>query len=212
MGALYILLQTVCLPGSATTLNLLAGCLYHDVMPHGEYYVALPFVLFCTAASATMCYALSYGTLCRFILHEVHLHPPKGWLASMARKVSSLKQTIEDHQDAGFWLILSMRLSPLVPSWALNLACPLAPVRVWHFTGATLIGSIPASTMHVAAGAALSRLGDAENPLLNFGNLGVLLVLATLAAVVPAALARISALKPPARAARVQGERRLVRA
>jgi len=84
----------------------------------------------------------------------------------------------------------SLRMSPLVPGWFLSIATPLTPVPLWQFVLATLVGVVPVSLVAVKTGATLSRLGAGEEHLLANGqHVGMLLVLAALAAI-PAVVQR----------------------
>ena len=49
-------------------------------------------------------------------------------------------------------------MSPLVPSWLLNISAPLMPFSVWQFGFVTLIGSIPTNALGVQTGALLSKM------------------------------------------------------
>lgn len=52
MCVVYIFLQTFCVPGSGTTLNLLAGCIFAEYVDLGEYLVALPFAVVCSTVGS----------------------------------------------------------------------------------------------------------------------------------------------------------------
>jgi hypothetical protein len=58
MCVIYIILQTFCIPGSGTTLNLLAGCIYAEYMPLGEYLIALPYCVFCSTVKKVKAHAI----------------------------------------------------------------------------------------------------------------------------------------------------------
>jgi hypothetical protein len=56
MTTIYVLLQTFMVPGSGTTMNVLAGCVLKDVTEYGEYTIALPYALLSATVGALMCY------------------------------------------------------------------------------------------------------------------------------------------------------------
>jgi uncharacterized membrane protein YdjX (TVP38/TMEM64 family) len=58
----------------------------------------------------------------------------------------------------GFSYVLALRLIPVVPFWLTNLAAAVAGVRLSHFAAATLIGTIPATTVFASLGAGLGRV------------------------------------------------------
>ena len=65
----------------------------------------------------------------------------------------------------GFSYVLALRLIPVVPFWLTNLAAALAGVRLSHFAAATLIGTIPATTVFASVGAAVgSVLAAGQTP------------------------------------------------
>jgi uncharacterized membrane protein YdjX (TVP38/TMEM64 family) len=65
----------------------------------------------------------------------------------------------------GFSYVLALRLIPVVPFWLTNLAAAVAGVRLSHFAAATLIGTIPASTVFASIGAGVgSVLAAGQTP------------------------------------------------
>ena len=58
-------------------------------------------------------------------------------------------------QRDGFSYLLALRLLPVVPFWAGNLAPALLGMRLAPFAGATVLGIIPATTVLAAIGASL---------------------------------------------------------
>jgi len=181
MSMIYILMQTFCIPGSGTTMNVLAGCLFKDVVPHGEYVVALPYALGCATAGAVLCYLLSLALLRDFVTRN------------FPSRVASLRQMMMG-SDNLFFLVLSMRVSPMIPAWFLNISLPLVPIPLWQFAAATLIGAFPASLLAVETGAALSRLEAGEDLLKPSPKQVFLLFLLALVAAVPALSRRFAKL------------------
>lgn len=60
-------LQGFCVPGSGTTLNVLAGCIFSDIVKGGEYWIAMPFAMVGATLGSTLCYLISYSTCTDFI-------------------------------------------------------------------------------------------------------------------------------------------------
>mmetsp|Transcript_27198 Transcript_27198/g.71660 ORF Transcript_27198/g.71660 Transcript_27198/m.71660 type:complete len:308 (+) Transcript_27198:242-1165(+) len=152
MSLLYIMLQTFCIPGSGTTLNVLAGCVFHDLIPHGEFFIALPYAVMCTTIGAVGCYMISFSTAREFVRRR------------FPGRVSWLQQKISE-QNSSFFFLLSLRVSPLVPAWLLNIAAPLMPFSIWQFVFVTFIGSIPTNALGVQTGALLSKMQSGDNVL-----------------------------------------------
>mmetsp|Transcript_59610 Transcript_59610/g.140393 ORF Transcript_59610/g.140393 Transcript_59610/m.140393 type:complete len:316 (+) Transcript_59610:183-1130(+) len=176
----YIILQGFCVPGSGTTLNVLAGCIFSDIVKGGEYWIAMPFAMVGATLGSTLCYLISYSTCTDFI--QRRFPSQIEWLQKMIL-----------NQDSVFFCLLSLRLSPLVPGWFISIASPLTPVPLWQFSLATLVGVFPVSLVAVKTGATLSRLESGEESLMANGkHVGMLLILAAFAAL-PALYQRLKA-------------------
>jgi len=67
MAVVYIILQTFCVPASGTSMNLLAGCIFSETVPSGEYWIALPMAIMCVSLGAVMAYLISYLSLREFV-------------------------------------------------------------------------------------------------------------------------------------------------
>jgi uncharacterized membrane protein YdjX (TVP38/TMEM64 family) len=83
--------------------------------------------------------------------------------------------------DAGFrehgaYYVLLLRLTPVIPFWALNLALGLTPVRVRDYVWATVLGMIPATVVVCHAGAGLAEI-QSFREVLSLRVLGVLCLL-----------------------------------
>jgi hypothetical protein len=73
MAAVFIILQTLCVPASGTTMNVLAGCIFSETLPSGEYLIALPMGVLCVSIGAVMCYLISYLSF-RELVTVIHVH------------------------------------------------------------------------------------------------------------------------------------------
>jgi len=95
------------------------------------------------------------------------------------------------HEQPFFWL-LALRLIPLAPFWAVNIAPALLGMRTSSYVAATLIGITPGTTVYVAVGRGfdavlvagkapdLSTLGDIRiiAPLVGLGVLALIPIVA----------------------------------
>lgn len=63
MAVIFVMLQTFCVPASGTTMNVLAGCIFSETLPSGEYIIALPMAVLCVSMGAVLCYLISYLSL-----------------------------------------------------------------------------------------------------------------------------------------------------
>jgi len=89
------------------------------------------------------------------------------------RWLTAIDRGFEDH---GAYYVLLLRLTPVIPFWAVNLGLGLTRVRLRDYCWATLMGMLPATIVVVNAGAsvaAISSLGD----LLSWRVLGALALL-----------------------------------
>jgi len=172
---IYIISQTFCIPSSGTVLNLLVGYIYSEVTQNGEYVVALPVAIFCASSGAVMTYLLSYFT-CRGLV-----------MRTFPKRVQWLRQRVAELQPlAAISFFTSMRVSPVIPAYLLNLAAPLTPLPLWQFWLATVFGCTPHSLVTVTAGATISRMKPGENIFkTSFMQIVWLLLLAVAVALIP---------------------------
>ena len=63
MAVVYIFLQTFCVPASGTSMNVLAGCIFSETTPSGEYLIAFPMCVLCVSVGAVLTYLISYISL-----------------------------------------------------------------------------------------------------------------------------------------------------
>lgn len=182
MAVVYIILQTFCVPASGTSMNILAGCIFSETVPAGEYLIALPMAIMCVSLGAVMCYLISYLSLREVVTRN------------FPNKVQWLKLKMADLRPMNMVLFfVSLRVSPVVPAYLLNLAAPVTPLPLFHFWLATILGCAPHALVSVTAGATLSRLQPGEDVVGN--NLGLivfLLVLSICVALIPSAIKRFA--------------------
>ena len=84
----------------------------------------------------------------------------------VARRAGSLIERMRPGLERdGFSYVLALRLIPVVPFWLTYLAAALAGVRLRDFAAATLIGTIPATTVFASVGAGIGEvLGTGRTP------------------------------------------------
>merc|ERR1719329_1595300 len=143
-------------------MNVLAGCIFSETLPSGEYLIALPMAILCVSFGAVMCYLISYISLRELITRQ------------FPAKVQWIKLKMADLKPLSMVLFfVSLRVSPVVPAYLLNLAAPVTPLPLAHFWLATILGCSPHAVVTVTAGATLSRMRPGEDVLSN--NAGQLL-------------------------------------
>lgn len=89
--------------------------------------------------------------------------------------------------DRGAYYVLLLRLTPVIPFWAVNLGLGLTRVRLWDYWWATQLGMLPATLVVVNAGASLAEITSLRGVL----SLRVLLSLCLLP-LVPFVLNRVT--------------------
>jgi uncharacterized membrane protein YdjX (TVP38/TMEM64 family) len=141
---LYILQSTLSLPGSI--IFTLAGGLLFGVVLGTLYDVTA-----CTIG-ATLGFLSS-----RYVFRD--------WL--LRRFGERLRGFQEGFKKDGFTYLLSLRLTPILPYFLINLLSGLTTIRVRSFVLATLLGSIPITFIYANAGqqiGSVNELGDIATP------------------------------------------------
>ncbi|NOG72401.1 TVP38/TMEM64 family protein [Roseicella sp. DB1501] len=135
---LYILVVGASLPG-ATVLTLAGGLLF------GPWLGAAAAVLGATLGACLVFLAAR--------------HALAG--ALLRRAGPRLARVAEGLRRDGFWVLLSLRLLPVLPFWLVNLAPALAGMPLAPYAGATLLGIIPATAVFAGIGAGLGQVLEA---------------------------------------------------
>ncbi|KAF1792276.1 SNARE associated Golgi protein [Phytophthora cactorum] len=138
----YIALQTFAIPGPIV-LSILSGAMY-------PFMQAQILVAFCATTGASLCFMLSYF-LGRGVFNKV-----------LAGMIGRFKEKIAHNQGNLFYYLLFLRITPLLPNWFVNIACPLVGVPFKYFFLATLIGLVPANFLHISTGATLNGAAGAS--------------------------------------------------
>lgn len=96
--------------------------------------------------------------------------------ARFAHRLPALRAAVL--QD-GPWLLLSLRLAPVIPFVPLNLMAGVVPIRAWTFFWVSTLGMLPSTVVYVLAGAQLATV-QSMGEVLSLPVLGALLLLALL--------------------------------
>lgn len=133
--SLYILLVAVSFPG-ASYLTIISGFLF------GVYFGTIYSVMSATIGAFFLFWAarLAINPLC-----EQHI---ESW-------VSKMRKGFHEHEVR---YLLFLRLLPIFPFWAVNVAAAILNVRMITFTIVTFIGVIPGAFIYALLGSGLGRL------------------------------------------------------
>jgi len=136
----YLFKQTFAVPGSVF-LNVLAGAIF------GSYS---GFILCCllTACGASLCFFLA------------RLVGEKAVAAWFPEQLGSFKLKLEENKAELPFFLLFLRLFPMSPNWALNMASGVLGVPIHLFFLSVLVGLMPYNYLCVTSGAILSEIND----------------------------------------------------
>lgn len=133
---------------AATALTFLTAWLFKRLFGPGDGFVAaVAFVSIASTAGATIAFLLS-----RFLLRDA-LRQRYG------PRIAKIDETFR--RDGKFYL-LSLRLTPVVPFWFVNLAMGMTSIRVRTFWWVSQVGMLPASMIFVFAGMQVPSLAELE--------------------------------------------------
>ena len=152
----YVVLTALSVPGAAI-LTLAAGAIFG--VTTGTVLVS-----FASSIGATLAFLAS-----RYLFHD----------AVQARFGARLKPVNDGVARDGAFYLFSLRLVPVFPFFAVNLAMGLTPIRTWTFYWVSQIGMLLGTLVYVNAGTQLARIGalsDIASPglLASFAALGLL--------------------------------------
>jgi len=136
----YLFKQTFAVPGSVF-LNVLAGAIFGST---------LGFLLcsFLTACGASLCYLLA---------RLVGEGPATAWFPD---RLSRFRGRLEENRAELPFFLLFLRLFPMSPNWALNMASGVLGVPIHLFFLSVLLGLMPYNYLCVTSGAILSDIRD----------------------------------------------------
>lgn len=145
--ALYVTVTASSLP-AATALTLLTAWLFRHLFgPVAGFFGAVLLVSFAGAAGATLAFLLS-----RHLLRD-----------AIRKRYADRAARFEDalRRDGAFYL-LTLRLTPFVPFWLVNLVMGLTPIRTRTFWWVGQLGMLPATFVFVFAGYQVPTLAQLE--------------------------------------------------
>lgn len=103
---------------------------------------------------------VTLGSVCVFLIARTAL---SGWMRRRADKMEPrIASFIEGLRNNAFYVIVVLRLVPVVPFWASNALPALFGVGIWVFTGATLVGLLPWTMSYAFFGSALGEIVIAQ--------------------------------------------------
>jgi len=158
--ALYVLVTGLSVPGAAV-LTLVGGAVF------GLLWGTLITSLAATAG-ATLAFLIA-----RFLLH--------GWVQTrFGKRLEAINEGVR--RDGALYLF-TLRLVPIFPFFAINLAMALTPIRTWTFFWVSQVGMLPGTIVYVNAGTQIGRvdtLGEIVSPAVlgSFVLLGIFPLLA----------------------------------
>jgi uncharacterized membrane protein YdjX (TVP38/TMEM64 family) len=143
--AIFIAAEVALLALSAPVgfwLTVLAGFLF-------GMWPAVLVVSFASTAGGLLAFLASRFLFANALRRAAATRPRLGrWLAAIDRGV---------HRHGAFYLIL-LRLTPVVPFWAINLALGLTPMRPRTFWWASQVGMLPMTLVMANVGAGLAEI------------------------------------------------------
>ena len=136
--ALYVVIIALALPAAAL-LTLIAGALFN-------FWLGVVLVSFASSIGATLTFVIA-----RYLFQNAVR-------TRFSRQLAVVDRGME--KDGAFYLF-AMRLVPVLPFFAINLAMSVTPIRVWTFYWVSQLGMLAATAVFVNAGA---QLGQLESP------------------------------------------------
>lgn len=134
----YLFKQTFAIPGSVF-LNLLAGAIF-------GLGLGFPMTCFLTACGATFCYSLA------------KFAGRKAATKYFPEKVEKFSDLLEKNSSRLPYFLLSLRLLPISPNWAVNMCCGVLDVPIGTFFITVLVGLMPYNYICVTTGVILAKL------------------------------------------------------
>lgn len=137
----YILLQSLCIPGSVV-LSILAGYLFPAPL-------ALLIICTCSTIGASNAYFLSSLIF--------------GKLTDKFQTVKKFQDYVDKYKTNLFMSVFLLRATPVFPNWTINLCSPLVKIPLKPFVFGTFFGVAPLSVVHVWTGRILNDLSNDES-------------------------------------------------
>ena len=166
---MYNSLQTFAIPGSIF-LSILLGFLY-------KFHIAIILICFSSAVGATLCYSLSYFVGKPLILHFFH------------NRITNIAKYVNIYKDSLFYLMIFLRITPILPNWLINLCAPIVGIPLPTFVFGTFFGVVPPSIIAIQAGKTVQTLTSAAGTF-SWTNVFILISSAVLA-IIPVFLNKV---------------------
>ncbi|CAI5951160.1 unnamed protein product [Closterium sp. NIES-64] len=161
---LYLFLQSFCIPGTIC-MNLLAGSLF-------GFFPGLFTISILISAGACASYTISH-----FLLRDiVYYYFPD--------KCDWMRAEVQRHYTSLIYYVISLRITPIMPTWVVNLCSPLVGIPIRIYLIGTFFGFIPSSVIQVKAGCVLSTINSLSD-LYDAPTIAALFLVAILALVPP---------------------------
>jgi len=164
----YLFKQTFAVPGSVF-LNVLAGAIFGS-MP------GFPLCCGLTAVGASLCYSLA-----RAVGKDVAMD-------FFPERVERFRLRLEENRQELPFFLLFLRLFPMSPNWALNMASGVLGVPLPFFFFSVFFGLMPYNYLCVTSGVILSEIKTVGD-ILSWSNMGRCATIA-LTALIPSAIRR----------------------
>ena len=149
----YILLQSLCIPGSIV-LSVLAGYLFPAPL-------ALLIICTCSTLGASTFYIMVYNkrlSLLGFLNRRCDNR--------VEQFNKFVQEKIREYKSNLFVCVFILRATPVFPNWTINLCSPIINLPLKPFVLGTFFGVLPLSVIHVWTGQVLNDLSN-DQPLIN---------------------------------------------
>ncbi|GJP51037.1 hypothetical protein CLOM_g10189 [Closterium sp. NIES-68] len=161
---LYLFLQSFCIPGTIC-MNLLAGSLF-------GFFPGLLTISVLITTGACASYTISH-----FLLRDiVYYYFPD--------KCDWMRTEVQRHYTSLIYYVISLRITPIMPTWVVNLCSPLVGIPIRIYLIGTFFGFIPSSVIQVKAGCVLSTINSLSD-LYDAPTIAALFLVAILALLPP---------------------------
>lgn len=148
--ASYILLQSLCIPGSIV-LSILAGYLFPAPL-------ALLIICTCSTLGASTFYIIIYKK------KHLLLKLLTGGSSNRVEKFNNFVQAkIKQYRSNLFLCVFLLRATPVFPNWTINLCSPMINLPLKPFVLGTFTGVAPLSVIHVWTGRILNDLSSDQS-------------------------------------------------
>lgn len=148
--ASYILLQSLCIPGSIV-LSILAGYLFPAPL-------ALLIICTCSTLGASTFYIIIYNK------KHLLLKLLTGGSTNRLDKFNNFVQAkIKEYKSNLFLCVFLLRATPVFPNWTINLCSPMINLPLKPFVLGTFTGVAPLSVIHVWTGRILNDMSSDQS-------------------------------------------------